>query len=139
MNLNRLKARIESLHYVLMRNLDTLPPEGDLDLFVSSEDREMLETACLEELGDRRWFDIRTIGDGYYSSLIEENLLEKNDLYNGWKVPTPEAHFLSLYYHQIIHKGDNRYDKKLRELFWNWVQPPMPTDEGVGFHDYSKN
>lgn len=134
MDLQALAREIEPLNYVVMRNWGKMPPLGDLDFFVSVEDADALHKACLKHLdGDPRWFDIRYKGDNYYAPIIENVMLEERQKFGDWWVPYPGSHFLSLYYHGKIHKGDNRYDKELEKIFFDWMNPPRPAD-GVGFH-----
>lgn len=135
MNLDVLKEEIKDLNYVVMRNWETMPPDGDIDFFVAPKDLETLANACKKYLHDPKWFDIRTIGDNYFPSDIEKSLLAAHESVDGWKIPIPLVHYVSLMYHGRIHKGDHRYDDKLDEIFFKTFPPVIPEDEGVGYND----
>jgi hypothetical protein len=136
MNLSALARDIAGLKYVVLRNWETMPPEGDIDFFVAPYDYDELKAACEKHLGDKKWFDIRTVGDGYFPTEIERHIFYNSELSpSGFKVVDPRNHFITLYYHGLVHKGDGRYDKKLKQIFRDWVKPVRPTDPGVGFHD----
>lgn len=143
MDIKALAREIRGLDYVVMRNWETMPPRGDIDFFVDTWDYDRLRQACIKHLGDERWFDIRMPGDDYYSREIEHEMLFDKRFYAiedgeetvGFWIPSPQAHFLSLYYHQLVHKGDPRYQEALDLAFWDWMKPKPPKDKGVGFHD----
>ena len=139
MDLVAFAKTIEHLDYVVMRNWETMPPDGDIDFFVAEHDKEELKAMCLKYLKEARWYDVRSPGDHYFSPKIEQELLapqNKNQrIYNGFKIPSRNAHFLSLYYHNLVHKGDGRYDQRLKELFWDWMKPIRANDSGVEYHD----
>lgn len=145
MDIKALAKEIKELDYVVMRNWDKLPPSGDIDFYVDPWDYEALRDACRKHLGDERWFDIRTEGEDYYSSEIESELLfDKRwhvgeDHQWGFWIPSAKAHFLSLYYHQLVHKGDRRYQETLDKAFWAWHKPIQANDAGVGYHDPNRN
>lgn len=133
MNLDPLFKDIEGLRYVVMRNWETLPPAGDIDFFVHHDDYDALKEACRQHL-DEQWYDIRTFGDGYFPEPICNRLISRREKHGDIWIPNPRAHFVSLYYHNLVHKGDGRYDEKLKELFLQAYPPSVPDDEGVGFH-----
>lgn len=136
MNLTDFFNEIVTLRYVVMRNWETMPPDGDIDFFVHPEDYDALKEACRKHL-DEQWYDIRTVGDGYFPLMIEAELLGGrwwHNYGNGVWIPNPEAHFLSLYYHNLVHKGDGRYEEKLKEIFLRAFPPVRPDDPGVGYH-----
>lgn len=136
MDIGSLGNDIQGLRYVVMRNWEKMPPDGDIDFFVHPDDKKDLEDACVRHLGDSRWYDIRTVGDHYFHPSIERQLLEESPRrYNGFKIPNRRAHFLSLYYHGVVHKGDDRYNETLKQIFWDWLRPMPPDDKGVGYHD----
>lgn len=140
MNLALLADSIKHLNYVVMRNWEKMPPEGDIDFFVHPDHLQELSLICRGFFDDPKWYDIRTVGDNYYSKYIENGMLYLNGReYNGFKILSPHNHFISLYYHNLVHKGDGRYDEQLKKIFWEWQNPPQPEDEGVGYHDISKN
>ena len=128
---------IKELHYVVQRNWENLPDgftEGheDLDLFVSKKDREKIVDIALKY--PKLKIDIRSFLDDYYPenigrALLTERILEK-DLF--W-IPNTMAHFMSLYYHNLVHKEGNPYKKKLEEIFKETFPPVRCKDEGVGY------
>lgn len=130
-------GEIRWLHYVVQRNWEKLPGgfvEGhaDLDLFVSERDREKLLSivAKYPEIP----IDVRYPDDGYYPLEIGLAMLTDRvagDLF--WR-PNNKAHFLSLYYHNLIHKENDPYGKELKEIFKKAYPPVKCEDEGVGFH-----
>ena len=136
--LSKLAKEIESLDYVIMRNWEIMPPDGDIDFWVSEKDLDKLYDAC-EKYLEPRWYDIRCKGDDYYTDEIEDMMLVGRRKYEDWWIPGPMAHYISLMYHGVVHKGDNRYDERLKRLFVDLVKPRPPKDLGVGFHDFSKN
>lgn len=125
--------KIKDLHYVVQRNWDT--QGGDLDLFVSREDYEKLDK-IVDEYELPELVDIRTEGDGYYPEEIERELLDGCRFYKGMKIPTPKAHFLSLYYHNFVHKKEGKYDKVLKYLFFEAFPPVQPNDSGVAYDSH---
>lgn len=140
MDIKALADEIKGLDYVVMRNWKTMPPNGDIDFFVDPWHYDQLKEACAKHLQDSKWFDIRTTGDKYFSPDVEHEMLYDRRLFRHddgatfW-IPSAQAHFLSLYYHQLVHKGDHRYEKDLDLAFWDWMRPEEPSDAGVGFHD----
>lgn len=135
MNLPQLLQAIKPLNYVVQRNFEKLPEDmqGDLDVFVSKKDFPVLDR-IVDLFDNPELVDIRTPGDGYYPPEIEKELLRDVREVNGVKVPNPKAHFLSLYYHNAVHKKEDKYSEKLKELFKEWIKPIKPADEGVGYH-----
>lgn len=139
-NVREFFKSIALLRYVVMRNWEVLPPDGDIDIFVHPSDYADMMQAAQQFLTPEQ-YDIRTIGDGYYPLSIETMLLEDRDVYFPYDdidtlvyVPNPRAHFMSLYYHGLIHKGDDRYAEKLKKVFKEAYPPVEPDDAGVGYH-----
>lgn len=130
-------GEIRSLHYVVQRHWDELPGgfiEGhpDIDLFVSEKDKE--ELSSIAEKYHEIPIDVRFPGDGYYPLEIGIAMLTGRIMKEGifW-IPSSEAHFLSMYYHNLIHKENNPYGKKLDEIFKQAYVPVRCDDSGVGF------
>lgn len=131
--LEKLAWKLAPLHYVVQRNWENFPDiKGDLDLFVSTEDYEELDK-IIDEFPYPELVDIRYPGDGYYPPSIEKLLLKDYRWHHDFKIPTPNAHFFSLYYHNAVHKENNPYEKKLKELFLGLYPPVKPQDPGVGY------
>lgn len=136
MNISEVAPKIEHLNYVVMRKWDYLPliiGDDDVDFFVSKEDYDEMDEILKQYIPDHL-YDLRTNGDNYFAKEIEDDLLLSRRQYNGFWIPSPRAHFLSLYYHNLIHKGDDRYHTHLKRIFINWLNPQPPEDKGVGYH-----
>lgn len=138
--LQKLADKLEDLHYVVQRNWSKLPDdmEGDLDLFVSNADFDKLDK-IIDQTDFADLVDIRTGGDGYYPREIEQKLLEGFRWSGGFKVPTEEAHFLSLYYHDAVHKNGAKYKDFLKDVFLTWINPVEPNDKGVSYYGNYKH
>lgn len=130
---------IKDLNYVVQRNWDNLPEScevdghNDIDLFVSETDRSKLEY-IVECFNLSNMVDIRSEKDCYYTIEIGAALLASYLMYNKIKIPVPVAHFLSLCYHSLVHKKDNPYEKKLKEVFLDIYKPIQCIDKGVGYY-----
>ena len=68
--------------------------------------------------GERVSLDLRTVGDGYYCEMWEENLLKNKVFYNGFYVMDEEAYFYTLIYHAILQKPalSEEYMLRLSEM-----------------------
>lgn len=135
MNITELAPKIKHLNYVVMRKWNYLPEivgDDDVDFFVALEDYDEMEDILKANMPDHL-FDLRTNGDNYFSAEIEKDLLLNRREFNGFWIPSERAHFLSLYYHDLVHKGDDRYHTKLKRIFWDWHNPQEPEDKGVGY------
>ena len=65
------------------------------------------------------FFDLRYVGDGYYCTDWEKDILKTRVFHKkGFFVPNEEQYFYTLLYHGLIHKNDlaQDYIKKLNEL-----------------------
>jgi len=130
--------KIEGLNYVVQRNWDYLPERtethDDIDIFVSLEDKD--EVLLFAEHYD--FVDVRYPGDGYYPPEIEKILLEDRRKVSSrgidFYIPSSKAHFISLYYHDLVHKPDNPYKHHLESIFLEWCRPTKCIDEGVGYY-----
>ena len=132
-NLKYFFEEILELDYVVQRNWEELPfvsENDDVDLFVSEENKEIVEIAvrrCHAKI------DIRSIGDGYYPNEICEMLLKNKRGEKGFYIPSKEAYFISLFYHAHVQKKENKYQEELKRAFLDWIPPTRPKDEGVGY------
>ena len=128
--------QIKHLNYVVQRNWDNLPESmivgnhDDLDLFVSDKDRAELE--LLIKGYDK--IDCRSPQDNYYPQKIAKNMLLDRKRFGGFWILSPQVHFMSLYYHNAVHKKDNPYGEKLKEIFLESFKPIKCTDGGVGYY-----
>lgn len=126
----QLFQEIQSFNYVVQRNWEPDDKHDDLDLFVSNEDYKAVKAIC----DKYELIDLRTPGDGYYPEEIEDELLDNPRFVDGMKVPSLKAHFLSLYYHNAVHKQGNPYGEKLRKLFLEIYKPVRCQDAGVEYY-----
>lgn len=128
-----LRKELEKFNYVVQRNWEPLPEldpvHPDLDLFVSEEDYN----DCLLITQQYPFIDLRRPSDNYYPPYIADRMLLDRREYNGWKIPSKEAYFLSLYYHDTVHKKDNPYKETLKSAFKDWIPPTKPEDPHVQF------
>ena len=137
-NLARFLIEIRDLHYVVQRHWENLPNgfvkgHPDIDLFVSGIDYEKL--LIIAKKYPEIPIDVRSPGDGYYPFDIGIALLTNRVLKERifW-VPNPKAHFLSMYYHNLVHKKNNSYGKDLEEIFKEAYTPVHCEDPGVGYY-----
>lgn len=132
---------LQPYNYVVMRNWVGLPEldseHPDLDIYVCEEQAEELRLACREY----PWIDIRSPKDNYFPEDIERKLLVGRRDYNGFFIPSAQAYFLSLYYHNAIHKNNDKYKDELVRAFLEVYPPVKCIDEGVGYYvdDYYRN
>lgn len=132
----QLAGQIKHLDYVVQRNWFNLPGScewnghEDLDLFVSDKDRPELE----EILKYHDLVDCRSKSDGYYPPELSDLLLEEKRDFNGFNIPSKEAYFLSLYYHNAVHKNTDPYKDELKRAFLDIFPPTKCTDNGVGYY-----
>lgn len=129
-----LREALAPFNYVVQRNWQTLPEldpiHPDLDLFVAEEDYD----DCLLVTKEYPWIDLRHPSDNYYPQYISQLMLVDRRNHEGWAIPSPKAYFLSLYYHNAIHKTNDPYNKELRRAFLDWIPATKPDDPGVNFY-----
>ncbi len=124
--------------YVVLRNFDYLPVEyhigdhGDIDILTDNyEDichianaQKVFRKGCrvhytVDVNGQRIPFDFRYVGDGYYDTMWQRNILESRELSpHGIYVPNDENYFYSLFYHATVHKRKiaTDYEERLQKL-----------------------
>lgn len=118
-------------NYVVQRNWIQDPEHPDWDLFVSEDDFYALRNA-VQDIPD---IDIRRPSDRYYPDYINDRLLDnKRITEDGFNIPNPEAYFLALYYHAVVHKEVNKYHDELKRAFLEWIPPVKCVEEGVGYY-----
>ena len=109
-------------NYVVLRNFEMLPdtiaPEDDVD--VLTDDIECFAAAANAEptgssycrylvdiAGNMIPFDLRCLGDGYYDTLWQKDILSSKTLTEkGVPIPNDSDYFFSLFYHVKIHKTE---------------------------------
>ena len=113
-----------TINYVVLRNFNCLPDmayedeHGDIDILCDN-----LENLCFITNATKIYrqpfrvhfyvlinkqkvkFDFRFIGDGYYDSNFQKNILGNKILHkNCFYIPNEEHYFYSLLYHALLHK-----------------------------------
>lgn len=119
--------------YVVLRNFENLPDQikvdkhNDLDLLVYDlkHFKEIFPGAIevfpfprvmykMEIGGENVCMDVRFVGDGYYPTQFELNILETREFNErGFYTPNPIHFRLALAYHAVHHKGENTYPNHL--------------------------
>lgn len=120
--------------YVVLRNYDNLPKSyvvgshGDIDLLVESlddavgllgakreEEAEYRVRYSVSVDGERIYFDLRSVGDGYYDESFQKEILNGRTFNEkGFYVPSVDSHLYALLYHALIHKKDVSTDYKAK-------------------------
>ncbi len=113
-----------TMNYVVLRNFEILPDKfaseehGDIDLLVEDFNNakyilnaekvfeEEFRIHCKNMInGQLVFWDLRFVGDTYYPTVWEENILERKVLTDkNIYVPDDENLFYSMIYHALIHK-----------------------------------
>lgn len=128
-----------TIQYVVLRNFECLPDQynienhGDIDLLVDNLkefewisngvklSRKKYRVQYYINVGSEKvLLDSRYLGDNYYDSQWEKNILDNRILNkNLFYTPNLVDYFYSLLYHALIHKRrvSEDYIKKLGELF----------------------
>lgn len=113
--------KICDLSYVILRNYEKYPDKIDPnheDVDILTDDRKKMVDklkACklyansmnhyyVSLQNKRLILDIREVGDEYYPSLWEKDILATKMEYNGMFIPNEENHYYCLLYHLLIHK-----------------------------------
>lgn len=124
--------------YLVLRSFDDLPErykigkEGDIDFLVNNKLEAVLisnskkqgnedykNQYCIKIKNDDVYLDFLYVGDGYFDSKWERNMLENRILFkNLFYIPNNLDHFYSLLYHSLIHKKSmsEKYKKKIIKL-----------------------
>jgi hypothetical protein len=127
---------LKPFDYVVQRNWEGLPnldsKHPDLDLFTTDEEVNNLKLI----IKDYGYIDVRSPKDNYYPCGISALMLLDKRKYKGFWIPSPLAHFLSLFYHNAVHKQTDPYKDKLIELFLDIFPAVKCTDKGVGYYVY---
>ena len=139
-NLKTFFKDVADLHYVVQRNWDNLPDtlefDGHEDLDVLVSDAEVDDfLSILDSYPEiKAVTDVRTPKDGYYPFKLAMKMLKNREQVRGFWAPDAEAHFLSLYYHGEVHKEENKYTEKLRDVLFTAYPPTKCVDPGVGYY-----
>ena len=126
--------------YVVMRNFEPLPDEfyagkhGDIDFLVRDYDavRYILNARPVFSephrvhnrimvAGEEVLLDLRYVGDGYYDTNWQKEMLKNKTQYKNVSIMNREDYFYSLLYHAIIHKPEvaDDYITALNEISKN--------------------
>ena len=110
--------------YIVLRNFECLPhnyhmdAHGDIDILVEVVEEAIFIANAKRVFPDETRvhfyiqinnnfvpFDFRYVGDNYYDSNFQQEMLDYRELSNGgFFKPTNEHYFYSLLYHALIHK-----------------------------------
>ena len=130
---------IKDYLYVVQRNFENLPEtyvvgeHDDLDLFCADENKLPI-LAILSKYPEIK-ADVRSAKDKYYPEHIGQMMLGDRDRIGIFIfVPNKKGYFFSLFYHNAVHKEDNPYGEKLKQLFLDVYPPVKCVDEGVGYY-----
>lgn len=107
-------------NYIVMRNFEMLPDAlvSEKDVDVLTDDIECFAAAANAEpagssycrylvniAGNKVPFDVRCLGDGYYDTLWQKDMLSSKTITaGGVPVPNESHYFFSLFYHVKVHK-----------------------------------
>lgn len=122
--------RVPSLQWLVMRNFEELPSfttvQGHNDIDVLVNDYYLIKTildadAAVEQnrledggyrvlqtvrIGERSvLFDFRHVGDQYYDSKMQRDMLRTRCAYKMFFVPNYHYHIYSVVYHAVVHKN----------------------------------
>jgi len=128
-----------SIKYVVLRNYEMLPyqyvigPHSDIDIltenyvnfqYIANAKPVFKNSYRVQNIiiinNKKVQFDIRYIGDNYYDSKWERNILDKRIIHNQcFYVPNDQNMFYSLLYHALIHKPiiSSDYKEKLTDIY----------------------
>ncbi len=130
------------IEYLILRNYDNLlnkemymDGHGDVDMLVSDSKlvKDLLNAETYPIHGDdgthyyiivenkKVSVDLRHVGDGYYCTKWEQDMLERRVLNNGFYVMCPEDYFYSLIYHAVLQKPrfSDEYKRRLEQMASN--------------------
>jgi len=119
-------------NYIVLRNYDNLEEEvnslhpdidvlcDDKNLFVrlingkpTTSNKYRVQYAVLIN-GKKIFFDVRHVGDDYYCSKWQRNMLKNRVLYGNLFILDAEDHYFSLVYHALLHKPELSKDYFMR-------------------------
>jgi len=148
----------EGLEYVVMRNFDNYPDKVILDghadidiltndyfLFKAISGGKARKSPMVEDGGYKVCnkvniagmeidVDIRHIGDNYYCTDWEKDILSKRVLHNGFYIMDDVNHFYSLMYHGLCQKAPGGLSNTYKKKFLNF-EPKM----NVGINESNVN
>ena len=144
MEYNNFQEVIDLLHtnrlpYLVLRNYDNLLEKdmymdghGDVDMLVadSKVTKDIINAQTYTQHGEdgthyytvvdgkRVSLDLRHLGDGYYCTKWQKDMLERRVLHNGFYVMCPEDYFYSLIHHAILQKPrfSEEYQERLSRM-----------------------
>jgi hypothetical protein len=129
--------------YVVLRNFESIAgqfSEDDLDVLCANPESFLAAANGMEAKqtrsaaqctilvrGQKIPVDIRFVGDGYYDSVWQKEILRESQMFEGYvRVPRVDHHFFSLLYHGVFQKPkiNDKYISRLQGL---GSQIGMPT------------
>jgi len=130
-----LKLMNQTCNYVILRNFEKYPEEyynpihNDIDLLVENLEHVRKMTNSKPSLKQKYrvrdeividnkvvYFDLRHIGDDYYSEEFQKKILSNKIFYKDLMyIPSNEDYFYSLIYHALIHK------KEIKDDYWKRI------------------
>ena len=162
--------KLKNEQYIVLRNYENILVDinsgNDIDLLCFSKEKiaKIIQAVPLTErkdsysyysnlLGEKILLDIREIGDMYYASKWEQDMIAQRMLYSGFFVADIENYHYSLLYHALVHKKgiSEKYLEKFDAIFKtinknelmdklvvymrkNNYSPVIPMDSGVEFN-----
>lgn len=135
-------------NYMVQRSFETLPFENkELDIDIVTQHCQRFASAIGAEQhpkkpykahvqigGEKISLDIRYIGDKYYDSVWEHNMLRRKVFKNGVYIPRADDYFFSLLYHckvqkpQVKEKYYEILETLANELNFNWYSTEVLLD-----------
>lgn len=134
------KALNATCSYVVLRGFEHLPeknPEKDLDL-LTDDYQKLASVIGMDQVNSKPYkgsvliagqkvsVDIRYIGDHYFDTRFQINVLSNRQLKKGIYVPRDDDYFFSLLYHCKVHKQEVKHlyfevlDKLAKNLNLDW-------------------
>lgn len=126
-----------TVDYVVLRNYEYLPktftfgPHGDIDILckkqynlvsilkAQKETKLKSRVRYSVKIGkDKLYFDFRYLGDKYYDTKWQREIIDNRIMYNGFYIPSEEDFKYSLLYHALIHKKSISTDYMEKFLEW---------------------
>lgn len=156
-SLNHLFQGICEEEYLIMRNYDfemeNLIKGEDIDCLCENREKfakkigafpvkegENVFNYWVEVEGIKIRVDIREIGDGYYDSMWEWEMLNKKCRYKEFYIMDEEDYAYSLLYHSLIHKPEIafKYEVLLSDYFGAHIGRNKETDDLLCKYLYKK-
>lgn len=131
--------------HLLASVLDASYPEaggiydnGDLTSDMSKKRRLIVTLRDQDSVRSRFFVDARFVGDDYFCSAMQEDMLSSRELNKGVYIPSEEYHKYALMYHEMLHKGRGCPYGEGIESLKSWMTSKgyefvVPKDKSVSF------